>query len=67
MLIDGASLSWSRVCSGVPQGSLLGPLFFIIFTSDLSSVVLPGNTIALYGDDCKSSRIIDSDEDLELL
>ena len=64
--IDGASSSWSDVCSGVPQGSLLGPLFFIIFISDLPSVVLPGNTIALYADDCKSSRIIDSAEDLEL-
>ena len=66
MLIDGVSSSWSEVCSGVPQGSLLGPLFFIIFISDLPSVVLPGNTIALYADDCKSSRIIDSAGDLEL-
>ena len=67
VLIDGASSSWSAVCSGIPQGSLLGPLFFIIFIRDLPSVALPGNTIALYADDCKSSRIIDPDEDLALL
>ena len=41
VLIDGVSSSWSDVCSGVPQDSLLGPLFFIIFISELPSVVLP--------------------------
>ena len=49
-----------------PQGSLFGALFFIILISDLLSVVLPCNTIALYVDDYKSSRTIDFDEDLEL-
>ena len=56
----------SEVCSGVPHGSLLGPLFFIIFISDLPSIVLPDNTIALHADYCKSSRIIDSAKDLEI-
>ena len=65
-MINGASSFCSGVCSGVPPGSLLGPLF-IIFISDLPRVVIPGNTIALYADDCKSLRIIDSDEDLEFL
>ena len=63
---DGISSSWSDVSSGVPQGSLLGPLFFVIFMSDLPEVVLPGSTIALYADDCKCSRIIDTAGDLEL-
>ena len=55
-----------RSSSEVPQGSLLGPLFFAIFISDLPEVVLPGNTIALYADDCKSTRIIDSASDQSL-
>ena len=42
------------------------PLFFVIFISDLPKVVLPGSTIALYADDCKCSRIIDTVGDLEL-
>ena len=55
-LIEGASSSWSGVFSGVLQGFLLGPLFFIII-SDLPSVVLTDNTLALSADDIKSSRM----------
>ena len=58
VVLDGVSSSWSEVSSGVPQGSLLGPLFFVIFISDLPEAVLPGNTIALYADDYKSSRML---------
>ena len=66
VVLDGISSSWFDVSSGVPQGSLLGPLFFVIFISDLPKVVLPSSTIALYVDDCKCSRIIDMAGDLEL-
>ena len=52
--------------SGVPHGSCLGPLCFVIFISDILEAVLPGNTIALYTNDCKRSRIIDSASDQNL-
>ena len=62
-VLDGVSSTWLEVPSGVPQGSILGPLFFVVFISDLPDVVLPGNTIALFADDCKISRVIDDVSD----
>ena len=59
MVIDVSCSSWIEIPSGVPQGSILGPLFFVIFINDISEAVSPGNAMALYADDCKSSRIIE--------
>ena len=47
----------------MPQGSLLGPSFFVIFIGDLPEVVMPGNCVSLYADDCKTSRIINCPAD----
>ena len=62
-MLDGVSSTWLEVPSGFPQGSILGPLFFVAFISDLPDVVLPGNTIALFADDCKISRVVDDASD----
>ena len=39
---------------------ILGPLFFVIFISDIPDHIPSQNTIALYADDCKTCRIIGS-------
>ena len=48
-MINGAYSDWVDVTSGVPQGTVLGPLFFLLYVNDLDSVKY--STIKLFADD----------------
>ena len=52
--------------SGVPQGSILGPLFFILYVNDLSSVV-KNSSIKMFADDLTLYRDVASVDDCHML
>jgi hypothetical protein len=49
VVINGKESSWKTVNAGVPQGSILGPLLFLIFISDIVDEV--NCPIKLFADD----------------
>ena len=56
VLLNGQYSSWSPVFAGVPQGSALGPLFFLIYINDLTKDI--SSTNKLFADDTSMFSIV---------
>jgi ribonuclease P/MRP protein subunit RPP40 len=57
--------SWKDVTSGVPQGSVLGPVLFILYVNDLGRGLV--SKIGKFADDTKMCKSVNCVEDADIL
>ena len=68
VILNGCAEEWIEVLSGVPQGSVLGPLglLFLFYVNELPKIV--NSSIKMFADDTKiRKKIQNNQEDLEAL
>ena len=57
--------SWNTVLSGVPQGSVLGPLLFVLVINDIDDGIF--SKISKFVDDTKLCRAVGNEKEAEIL
>ena len=65
VVLRGRESKWEKVVSGVPQGSVLGPVLFTIFINDLDQGLI--NRILKFADDTKVIGKVTCEEDVKQL
>jgi hypothetical protein len=63
VVVKGKYSSWRAVLSGVPQGSVLGPLLFSIFINDLDDAATVRQLLKKFADDTKVAQVIEKPDD----
>jgi len=63
VVTEHSSSDWLPVISGVPQGSVLGPILFILYIDDIGAICSGSVTHKLFADDLKLYTTIKSDID----
>lgn len=66
VVVQGFSSHWVSIPSGVPQGSILGPLLFVIFILDIAQC-FKNSKILLFADDMKILKVISTLRDVHNL
>ena len=65
MILRNGASDWTLVTSGVPQGSIIGPLLFLLFVNDLPRTAL--STAKLFADDTKVYRETPTKQECDML
>ena len=61
VMVNGVKSDWAPVLSGVPQGPVLGPLFFLLYINDITEDI--DLKLRPFADDCVCYREIKDIED----
>jgi hypothetical protein len=56
VIVNGEKSEWRDVTSGIPQGSVLGPILFVLYINDMPEVTSVGTHTYLFADDTKAFR-----------
>ena len=65
--VDGEMSGTKPVRSGVPQGTVLGPLCFLLYINDIGDLISPCSSIRLFVDDSLHYRTVNSTESCQQL
>jgi len=65
VVINGMFSGWKNVLSGVPQGSVLGPLLFVIYINNIDELIV--SHILKFADDTKIYHVVNSSTAIENL
>ena len=61
VIVDGEPSTWAPVVSGIPQGSVIGPVLFVCYINDLPETIL--SPCEMFADDTKVHRVINSPDE----
>ena len=63
MIVDGETSGATTIKSGVPQGTVLGPLMFLVYINDINEGIK--SSVWLFADDCVIYKLIETLQDAE--
>ena len=63
VVVNSSKSAWADVSSGVPQGSVLGPVLFLVYINDIEDAIR--NILRLFADDTKLFGCTNTDTDIE--